>query len=150
LRSTLACGKTQSEHVKIRCHVIVTQQSPAVEQSARKFRNLPLQTGKAADMSELQTHHCITLGQRTWFLCAVSGIPANKPSMQELNQFNWNYAPDFRFTSYSWFLVPISKRRGKRPFWPPCGRACPFSRNQRHVLCFEGPVSNLCCIQLSV
>jgi len=25
LRSTLACGKTQSEHVKIRCHVLVTQ-----------------------------------------------------------------------------------------------------------------------------
>jgi len=25
LRSTLASGKTQSEHVKIRCHVILTQ-----------------------------------------------------------------------------------------------------------------------------
>jgi len=25
LRSTLACSKTQSEHVKIRCHVIVMQ-----------------------------------------------------------------------------------------------------------------------------
>jgi len=25
LRSTLACGKTRSEHVKIRCHGIVTQ-----------------------------------------------------------------------------------------------------------------------------
>jgi len=25
LRSTLACGKTQSEHLKIRCHVTVTQ-----------------------------------------------------------------------------------------------------------------------------
>jgi len=63
LRSTLACGKTQSEDVKIRCHVIVTQQNPAIEQSARKFRNLPLQTGKAADMGELQTHHCTTPGQ---------------------------------------------------------------------------------------
>jgi len=34
-----------------------------VEESARKFRNLPLQTGKAADMRELQTHHCTTPGQ---------------------------------------------------------------------------------------
>ena len=63
LRSTLACGKTQGEHVKTRCHVIVTQQNPAVEQSTRKFRNLPQQTGKAADMSELQTHHRTTPGQ---------------------------------------------------------------------------------------
>jgi len=35
--------------------------------SACKFRNLPLHTGKAADMSELQTHHCATLGQWTCF-----------------------------------------------------------------------------------
>jgi len=31
--------------------------------SARKFRNLPLETSKAGDMSELQTHHFTTPGQ---------------------------------------------------------------------------------------
>jgi len=56
--------------VKIRYHGIFTQ-SPTEERSARKFRDLPLQTGKAADMSELQTLHCTTPGQWTWFLCAV-------------------------------------------------------------------------------
>jgi len=72
--------------MKIRCHVIVTQKSPTVEQSAcNKFRNLTLQTGKAADMSELQTHHCTTPGQWTWVLCTVRVTPANKLSMQELN-----------------------------------------------------------------
>jgi len=38
--------------------LLLRNKSPAVEQSARKLGNLPLQTGKAADMSELQTHHC--------------------------------------------------------------------------------------------
>jgi len=33
-----------SEPLKISCHVIVTQQRPTVEQSARKFWNLPLQS----------------------------------------------------------------------------------------------------------
>jgi len=32
-------------------------------------------------------------------LCTVSVIPANKLSMQELNQFNRNWAPDFRFAT---------------------------------------------------
>jgi len=75
-----------------------------------------LQTGKAADVSELQTHHCTTPGQWTWFLCTVGVIPANKLSRQELNQFNRNNAPDFRFTINFCFLVPMSKRRGERPF----------------------------------
>ena len=39
--------------VKVRCHVIVTQETSTVEQSARKFRNLSLQTGKTRDMSEM-------------------------------------------------------------------------------------------------
>ena len=59
----------------------------------RKFRNLPLQTGKAADMGERQTHHCTTPGQWIWFLCTVGVIPTNKLSIQELNQFNRNEAP---------------------------------------------------------
>jgi len=133
LRLTLACGKTPttvtwSERVKIRWHVIVTQQSPTAEQSARKLGNLPLQTGKAADISELQTHHCTTPGQWTWFLCTVGVIAANKLPLQELNQFNLIYAPDFRFISIFWFLVPISRRANDR-FDPFCGRPCPFSRN---------------------
>ena len=110
LRSTLACSKTQSEPVKIHCHVIVTQWNTAVEQFARKFRNLPLQTGKAAGMSELQTHHCTSPGQWIWFLCTVGVIPANKLSMQELNQFNRNYAPDLRFTLV---LSPNFQKEGR-------------------------------------
>jgi len=54
-------------------------------------------------MSELQTHHCTTPGQWTWFFCPVGVIPANKLSMQEINQFNRNYAPDFRFPRNFWF-----------------------------------------------
>jgi len=38
-------------------------------------------------MSELQAHHCITPEQWTRLLCSVSVIPANKLSLQELNQF---------------------------------------------------------------
>jgi len=60
------------------------------KQSACKFRNLHLQTCKATDVSELQTHHCTTPGQWTWFLCTVDVIPANKLLMQELNQLNRN------------------------------------------------------------
>jgi len=44
-----------------------------------------------AGEGEMYTRPCL--------LCNVSVIPANKLSMQELNQFNQNYAPDFRFTS---------------------------------------------------
>jgi len=79
-------------------------------------------------------HNPRTAGRWTWFLCTASVIPANKLSMQEINQFNRNYAPNFRFTSNSWFLIPISKRRGEWPFWPACGRPCHFSRNKRPVL----------------
>jgi len=38
-----ATDTTRSEPLKICCHVIVTQQTPIVEQCAHKFRNLPLQ-----------------------------------------------------------------------------------------------------------
>ena len=56
----VTCGKTPtivtwSERVKIYCSIIVTQQSPRVQQSASKFRNLPLQ---AKD--------------RSWANCAVA------------------------------------------------------------------------------
>jgi len=37
---------------------------------------LPLQTGKAADMSMLQAHHCTTSEQWTWSLC--TGCHASK------------------------------------------------------------------------
>jgi len=43
--------------------LLLRKLSPTVEQSVRKFRNLPLETGKVADMSELQTHHYTTPGQ---------------------------------------------------------------------------------------
>jgi len=37
-------------------------------------------------MSELQTHHCMAPEQRTWLLCSVNIIQANKLLRQELNQ----------------------------------------------------------------
>jgi len=37
-------------------------------------------------MSELQAHHFTTPVQLTWFLRSVSVTPANKLSLQELNQ----------------------------------------------------------------
>jgi len=37
-------------------------------------------------MSELQAHHCMTPEQRSWLLCSVSVIPANKPSLEEINK----------------------------------------------------------------
>jgi len=46
----------------------------------------PAPTGKGADTSELQAHHCMTPEQRTWLLCSVSVIPVNTRSLQELNQ----------------------------------------------------------------
>jgi len=64
LRSTVTCGKTSATatgaeaEVKIFA-VFVTQWRSTVEQSARKFGNLPLQAKKQC-MSELQAHHCMT------------------------------------------------------------------------------------------
>jgi len=63
--STVTCGKTpatvtQSEALKICCHVIVTQSA-----------------GKGKDMSELQAHHCMTPEHLTWLLCSVNVISAN-------------------------------------------------------------------------
>jgi len=36
-------------------------------------------------MSALQSHHCMTPEQSTWFLCSVSVISANKLSLQQSN-----------------------------------------------------------------
>jgi len=67
VNSTVTCGKapatvTWSEPLKICCNVIVTQQRPKVEQSARKFHNLLLQAvcRQRSRFSELQAHHCMT------------------------------------------------------------------------------------------
>jgi len=40
----------------------------------------------SADPSELQVHHCMTPEQWIRLLCSVGFIPANKLSLQELNQ----------------------------------------------------------------
>jgi len=37
-------------------------------------------------MSEPQAHHQMTPKLQTWLTCSVSVIPANKLSLQELNQ----------------------------------------------------------------
>jgi len=41
---------------------------------------------EGAHMSELQAHHCMTPVEWAWLLCSVSVIPANKPSLQDINQ----------------------------------------------------------------
>ena len=75
------------------------------------------------------SHHCTTPGQWTWFVCTVGVITANNLSMQELYQFNRNWAPDFRFARKVWFLAPFSKRGGEWPFFLSCGCPCPFDGN---------------------
>jgi len=47
--------------------------------------------------------------------------------MQELNQFNQNQVPDFRFARNFWLLVPICKWDGDWPFFLSCGRPCTFN-----------------------
>ena len=89
LRSTVACNKTPitvngSEPLKIRCHIIVAQWRPTVEQIPLQGRNMPLQAHR-----------------RTWVNCKLitawrqnsvhpslvqTVIRANKLSLQESNQ----------------------------------------------------------------
>jgi len=42
--------------------------------SCSQVLQLAYADGKAADMSELQTHHCTTPWRWTWFLCTVGVI----------------------------------------------------------------------------
>ena len=87
-----------------------------MEQSARKFRNLPLHsTGKGADMSEGQAHQCMTPGQWTWLLCSVSVIPENKLSLEELNQLIGIKLLTSGFLEMLGYYSQIS-RGGKFPF----------------------------------
>ena len=74
-KNALTVG-TWSKPLKVRCHVVVTQQRGTVNPCARKFRNVSL---KGVDMSELQAHHCITPEQRSWLFCSVSPIPVKMP-----------------------------------------------------------------------
>jgi len=46
----------------------------------------PAPAGKGADMSELQSCHCMTPEQWTWLFCSVRVVPTNKLSLQEINQ----------------------------------------------------------------
>jgi len=41
-------------------------------------------------MSELQAHHCMTSEQRTWLLCSVGAILANKLSFARIKSINRN------------------------------------------------------------
>jgi len=58
----------------------------AIQTNRRTIRSQVSQRPSTSKMSELQSHHCITPGQRTWLLCCVSIIPANKLLLQELNK----------------------------------------------------------------
>jgi len=143
---------TWSKHVKIRCHVIVTQKSPTVEQSAFTFRNLSLQIDKAGDRSELQTHHCTTPGQWTWFLCSVGVIPANILSMQKLNQFgfNRNWTADFRFSRNFEIFYNFEKRDRMTILPHYWGRPHALSVVIKRPCFFWKPNFKLSFIQLSV
>jgi len=74
---------TQSEPLKIHCHVIVTQLRETVEKCARKFRSVSLQVKEWKWVN----YKLITPEQWSWLLCSVSATPVNKvlPVLQELN-----------------------------------------------------------------
>jgi len=78
---------TWSEHLKIYCCVIVTQERPRVQQSSNKFRNLPQQ---AKERKNLPFHHfkkiCAIIGYRsTKYFVSFSKVPLK---LRKLNQHN--------------------------------------------------------------
>ena len=88
LRSAVTSGKTPTtvtwgKPLKICCHVIVTQQRPTVEQSARKLRNLLHYYWERSGHKLSSLHYT---ERWTWLVCSVSVKPANKLSLQELNK----------------------------------------------------------------
>ena len=94
--------------VKINSRTIITQVTQ------------PSSAGKGANMTKLQTHHCMAPKEWTWLLSSVSFIPANKLWLQELNQLiGIKLLVLYKFL----FLVP-SSRGDKCPCCTPGGRAC--------------------------
>jgi len=72
-------------------------------------------------MSELQTHHCMTSEQRTWLLCSVSVITANKLSLQELSECVGIKVLISGFLEI--FVLSPNFHGGQMPVLPhPCGR----------------------------
>jgi len=127
LRSTVSCSKTpatviQSKPLQICCHVITTQLRPTVEQSARDFRNPPLQAKEGTRV----ICKLITAGHYDCEpdSCAVWVSYRKKLSVQESNQLIGIKTPTSGFSRNVWFLIPIS-RRGQMPVLPPAkGRPC--------------------------
>jgi len=122
LRSKVTSGKTPtivtwSEHQKICCLVIVTQQRPTVEQSARKFRNLPLPTNERPASSPLHDTRTVKLAQAQcechtgkWTVIAI------------IKSIKWNWVADVRFSVKFWFLVLVPISKGGKCSFSPCGR----------------------------
>ena len=75
---------TWNEPLKIRCHVVVTQQRATVQQCTRKFCNLWICRRKYGHRwtASSSLHHTKTVK----FLCCVSAIPVNKMLLQELHR----------------------------------------------------------------
>jgi len=65
------------------CYAIKTNSRTICSQVSQ-----PASAGKGADMSEMQTHRCMTSEQWTWLMCNMSILLANKLLLQELNQLN--------------------------------------------------------------
>jgi len=97
----------QSEPLQICCHVIVTQWRPKVEQSARDFRNPPLQAkeGICVNRKLITAWHYNCEPDS----CAVCFIPVNKLPLQESNQSITIKRPTSGFSRIIWFLIPISR-----------------------------------------
>jgi len=120
LRSTVTCGKmldivTSSEHQKICCHVIVTQKSLRVKQSARKLNNLPLQVKERTRVNCKLTTAWHQNREPGYFAVWVSYSRTGWSTVIARNKsIKRNSVATDRFTRKFWFLFPIS-REGQIP-----------------------------------
>jgi len=116
------CNKTPatviwSEPLKICCRTIVTQWRPTVEQSARKFRNPPLQVKERTWVNR----KLITVWQQNCELDLVqSECHTGKSSViaRIFNSINRNLAADLRSSRKFCSLIAISRGVGKCRFPP--------------------------------
>jgi len=68
----------------LQCYCYATKRNSRTMRSQVSQREA---AGEGVEMTELQTHHCITPEQWSWLLCSVRATPVNNvlPVLQELN-----------------------------------------------------------------
>jgi len=95
---------TWSEPLKIRCHVIITQQRATVEQCARKFRNVWVCRRKSGPewTASSSLHHARTVNLAL-VQCEYQGSKQNV--IARIKSINRNQVADFRFSRNICFLV---------------------------------------------